>query len=860
MQKTDVVIVGAGPYGLSAAAHLREIEGVEVVVFGEAMSFWDEHMPAEMLLRSPWAGSHLSDPSGSLTLDHFRRSLGLDFSAPVPLKQFIHYGRWFQRQAVPDLDPREVSMIAAAPGGFLVSLSDGSALAARRVVVATGIGAFACYPELFRGLPAQLVSHTCSHRDLGAFAGRQLAVIGAGQSALESAALLHEAGAYVELLIRSPEVRYLQQRGWLHSWPIRPLLYAPPDVGPALLSHLVAHPDLFRLLPRSLQDRFGPRSIRPAGAAWLKPRLENVRLTCGRFVVGAEAAGDRLRLKLDDGSEKQVDHALLGTGYRIDIRKHPFISPELLFSLRLADGYPQLTDGFESSVPGLHFIGAPAAWSFGPLMRFVAGAGFTARNLARYMAREVVLRTSGAGKAVPAAVAAAAGASCGGGSTPSVSPAGDGFPAVTATAGSAGETFDPAGVLVTGADYRALGAARSLGRQGVPVAMLRKPDHLLGSFSRYVQRVYSLPRAMGNLNEEYLAFLVELAETRNMKGWLLLPSDDDMVGFIARYHDRLSSHFRLSTPAWEQLRWACDKRLLSQLAERLEIDQPRTFCPSSRSELQDLSCTFPVVVKPALHDSINNRLERPGGSNREHGERAQPKSRKLAVDKAWRADDRESLLEAYDRACSQMPAEMVMIQEMVPGGGDSQFSYAALCSRGAPLASLTAQRLRQFPMDFGRLSTYVETVDAPLVVRAAEKLLRGLDFTGLIEVEFKLDHRDGRFKLIDVNPRVWGWHTLGARAGVDFSHLLWRQVKGDPFADLVGRPGVGWMYPVLDIPVAFKEIVQGRLSLSDYLRPLLRPLEMAVLVRDDPLPGLLELPLLVYSRLVRRLAAGLKAQ
>lgn len=855
MQKIDVVIVGAGPYGLSAAAHLRAIQGLEVVVFGEPMSFWEEQMPANMLLRSPWAGSHLSDPSGSLTLDHYRRSLGLNFSAPVPLPDFISYGRWFQRQAVPNLDRRTVVMIAAATGGFAVTLSDGTTLLAGRVVVATGIGSFAWYPEPFRGLPTQLVSHTSTHRDLGIFAGRRVAVIGGGQSALESGALLHEAGADVQVLVRSPEVRFLHQKKWMHNWPIKQLLFAPPDVGPALISHLVAHPDLFRLLPRATQDRLGPRSIRPAGAAWLKPRLEEVQLVCGRHAVGASALGDRLRLTLDDGSEEVVDHALLGTGYRIDVRKHAFLSPELLSSLRMVDGYPQLDEGFQASVPGLHFLGAPAAWSFGPLMRFVAGAGYTAHKLARAVARDFIPAPAGARQGGTAVIGACA-ASAPSLSQPSAVSSVGGSPEAAAATDSAPTWSDPPGVLITGADYRALGAARSLGRQGVPVAMLRKHDHLLGSFSRYVQRVYSLPRAEGNLNEEYLSFLIGLAERENLKGWLLLPSDDDMVGLIAHYHDELSRYFLLSVPDWEQLRWACDKRLLSQLATRLEIDQPRTFCPASRREVQELECSFPVVIKPALHDSLNNRLQRQGGAR--PAQSALPAGRNLSVDKAWRADDRASLLEAYDRACGQMPADMVMIQELVPGGGESQFSYAALCRQGETLASLTAQRLRQFPMDFGRLSTYVETVDAPLVARAAEKLLRGLEYTGLIEVEFKLDYRDGRFKLIDANPRVWGWHTLGARAGVDFPLLLWRLLKGDPVPGILGRPGVAWMYPVLDIPVALKEILHGRLSLRDYLHPR-KPVEMAVFVSDDPIPGLLELPLLVYSRLVRRLAFAHKA-
>jgi len=839
MQNIDVVIVGAGPYGLSVAAHLRAIKGLEVVVFGEPMSFWENHMPAEMLLRSPWAGSHLSDPAGSLTLDTFRQSSGRDFSAPIPLKEFIRYGRWFQSQTVPEVDRRQVVMVETDPRGFLLTLSDDTKVVTQRLVIASGIGSFAWWPQTFNGLPSQLVSHTSTHRDLGKFAGKRVVIVGAGQSALESGALMHEAGVDVELLIRSPEVRFLWQRPWLHKWPVEPILYAPPDVGPAMVSHLVARPDLFRLLPRTWQDRLGVRSIRAAGAGWLKPRLENVKLLCGRYAVGAEAAGDKLRLKLDDGSEKYVDHALLGTGYRVDIRKHAFIARELLSSIRLADGYPQLNERFETSVPGLHFVGAPAAWSFGPLMRFVAGADFTARKLARGVAR-----ISGRQRLSRTAASSASSDRSGAGSASSDKEG------ESAPGGGEVDTHlqkaNPPGVLLTGADYRALGAARSLGRQGVPVAVLRKSDQLLASFSRYVGRFFTWPRCDGDVNEGYLKYLLELAENHDLKGWFLFPTDDDMVKFVARHRDQLSEHFLLATPSWEELQWACDKRLLHDLADRLEIHHPQTFYPKSRAELQELACTFPVIIKPALHDSINSR---PGQQPTQAS--AKGKTSKLTVDKAWRVDDRESLLAEYDRACTQIPAELIMIQELVPGWGDAQYSYAALCRRGEPVAALTARRLRQYPMDFGRMSTYVETIDEPEVARISKKLLRELDYTGLVEVEFKWDHRDGKFKLLDVNPRIWGWHTLGARAGVDFSYLFWRLLRGEPVADLLGRPGVGWMYPTADLTVAVKEILCGRLSLREYLRPLGAPLEMAIFVSDDPMPGLLALPLLLYSRFVR---------
>jgi hypothetical protein len=351
------------------------------------MVFWEGQMPAGMLLRSPWAGSHLSDPKGAWTLDAYRKEKGNHFGAPIPLDRFIDYGRWFQRQAAPNVDKRQVTLVKPDSGGFRLVLEDGEEMTTRRVVVAAGIAPFAWRPEPFWNIPSALASHTSQHRDLTRFRGKQVVVIGAGQSALETAALLHEAGAEVELLVRGPMVRWLWQRPLLHKWPIEPLLYAPADVGPAVISHIVARPNWYRRMSRGWQDRWSVRSIRPAGAAWLKPRVDVVPVLTARTAVAADAVGDRVRLTLDDGSERMVDHVLLGTGFRVNIAQYPFLGPELVASIRQVDGYPQLTDSFESSVAGLHFLGAPAAWSFGPLMRFVAGAGFATRALARGVGR-----------------------------------------------------------------------------------------------------------------------------------------------------------------------------------------------------------------------------------------------------------------------------------------------------------------------------------------------------------------------------------------------------------------------------------------------------------------------------------------
>ena len=391
MTKCDIAIIGAGPYGLSATAHLRTVKGLDVHTFGEPMCFWERNMPKGMLLRSGWAASQIADPNQSLTMEDYQAASHTHFSSPVPLDCFLRYGTWYQRQAVPDLDQRKIARVEPDAKGFRLILAEGETILSRRLVVAAGIGSFAWRPPEFADLPSSLASHTSEHRDLRTFAGKQVLVIGCGQSALESAALLHECGAQVELVARAPKINWL---GGVVSKTIQfslgptvsKLLYAPTDVGPAGISQVVARPDLVRRLPRPIQDWLRKRSVRPGGARWLVARVRNLRKSLGRFVVCAAPVGERIKVRLDDGSERTIDHVLLGTGYRVDVSKYDFLAPEITQSISRFGGYPRLKEGFESSVPGLHFLGAPGVWSFGPLVQFVVGTHYASRALLRCVA------------------------------------------------------------------------------------------------------------------------------------------------------------------------------------------------------------------------------------------------------------------------------------------------------------------------------------------------------------------------------------------------------------------------------------------------------------------------------------------
>jgi FAD-dependent urate hydroxylase len=382
MSVVDVAVLGAGPHGLSATTHLRRA-GVDVHVVGDPMSFW-QTMPAGMVLRSDRTATSIGEYRGPLTLDAYREATGAEPHSHLPLEQFLEYGAWVQQRVAPDVDRRVVERLEPDGDDFRLDFTNGDRLRAHRVVVAAGIAPFAHRPSIAAHLPNELSSHTADHRDLSRFSGRRVLVIGGGQSALETAALLHEGGADVEVTVRRDHLN------WLHGGKYQrmlgrgaALLYAPTDVGPMGVSRLVAAPDLFRRLPRSVQDPIAYRSIRPAGAAWLRPRLTGVPMRLGTRVQDLTAVGSRLRATLSTDEVLTVDHVIFGTGYRVDVTRYPFLTPSVMSRLELAAGFPVLRRGMESSVPGLHIVGAPAAWSFGPIMRFVSGGWYAGRSVAR---------------------------------------------------------------------------------------------------------------------------------------------------------------------------------------------------------------------------------------------------------------------------------------------------------------------------------------------------------------------------------------------------------------------------------------------------------------------------------------------
>jgi len=375
-----VAIVGAGPYGLSAAAHLSAL-GLKPCVFGQPMDFWANGMPAGMLLRSPREASTISDPRSALTLEAYETVSGTQPAKRVAWETFVSYGKWFREQLECQFDHRNIREVRRNSSGFHITLADGSELSAEHVVVAAGIGPFRKIPQTFSQLSPTSASHCYEGRKFSGL-GKRVAVVGAGQSALESAAILHEMGVEVEVIARIHELRWIGLHKKLHQMGIvSKMLYSKHDIGPIGISRLVAYPNLMYRVPISVKDRIRTRAVRSAGAPWLIPRLQRVRISTGRSVVSTREIAGQVELVLDDGTERRVDHVLLATGYSVDISRYRFLTPDLVQCVRQLDGYPDVGPGFTTSVPGLYFVGATAARKFGPLMYFVTGTEFASLEL-----------------------------------------------------------------------------------------------------------------------------------------------------------------------------------------------------------------------------------------------------------------------------------------------------------------------------------------------------------------------------------------------------------------------------------------------------------------------------------------------
>lgn len=377
------------------------------------------------------------------------------------------------------------------------------------------------------------------------------------------------------------------------------------------------------------------------------------------------------------------------------------------------------------------------------------------------------------------------------------------------------------GAIVIGGDHPGLGIARSLGRRGIPVCIL-DDQHSASHFSRYATRVVRVKNLLDERST--VEAVIEVGRRYGYTGWVLFPTRDETVAAFARNRDRLAKYFRVTTPPWDTVRWAWDKSDTYQLADRLGIPCPLTRTVLSEDELPALYDRLPLAIKPAIKE---NFFYATGA-------------------KAWRADTPEQLHALFRRAAAKIRVEEILIQEIIPGGGSQQYSYCAFWRNGSAQSTLVARRMRQHPREFGRAATYVETIEQKEVERLSERFLRAIDFYGLVEIEFKLDPRDGKLKLLDVNARTWGFHSIGAPAGVDFPYLLYADQIGEPVPSGRARSGVGWLRAVTDVPTALSDLVSGELKLRAYLRSLRNTRTESMFCLKDPLPSLAEILMLPY--------------
>jgi cation diffusion facilitator CzcD-associated flavoprotein CzcO len=386
----NVAVIGAGPYGLAVAAHLHAL-GVRFRIFGVPLQSWRSQMPSGMFLKSEGFASNLYDPDGAFTLKRFCADNGLayaDQNRPVPLSTFTAYSTAFQRKFVPEVEETMVVALERQGDGFRLSLDSGETFTARRIVIATGLSDFRNVPAELAGLPASVLSHAAEHREFDAFAGRDVSVVGAGASALDVVAALREAGANARLVARRSALKWnmpIETQPWIRLSPVS-------GMGGGWRNFLFeSAPMAFRCLPQNTRHNIVRRWLGPAGGWPARKLVEQGPILLGQRLREASYRDGRAHLRLTgpDGRETVVatDHVIAATGYKVDIRRMRFLNAALQASVRSAEHTPVLSPSFESSVPGLYFVGLSSANTFGPVMRFLVGARYAAQRVTRHISR-----------------------------------------------------------------------------------------------------------------------------------------------------------------------------------------------------------------------------------------------------------------------------------------------------------------------------------------------------------------------------------------------------------------------------------------------------------------------------------------
>ncbi len=389
---SPVVILGAGPYGLSVAAQLTS-RGVPYRIFGKAMATWREHMPQNMLLKSEPFASSLSAPSTDGTLESYCAEMSVPYSAvglPVSLDRFISYASWFQKRFVPQLEEVNAVSVSQAAGRFVIALENNGEVRAQNVVMATGITWFKQIPQILANMPDQFVSHSYDHRDADSYSGKRVVVVGAGASAIDVASLFAEAGADVRILTRQQKINFHSPPGYRSLF--TRIRHPRTGIGPGLRSSFYCSaPLMFRRLPASVRSSIVRTHLRAAPGWFMREKVEGkIPMLLGRTLQRATVHDSQIELIVCDEqgaiSTLEAHHVIAATGYAVDLNKIPLLDPALRAKIRHYQQAPILGNSFESSITGLYFVGPAAAHSFGPLLRFAFGSEWVAPRIARHLA------------------------------------------------------------------------------------------------------------------------------------------------------------------------------------------------------------------------------------------------------------------------------------------------------------------------------------------------------------------------------------------------------------------------------------------------------------------------------------------
>lgn len=377
------------------------------------------------------------------------------------------------------------------------------------------------------------------------------------------------------------------------------------------------------------------------------------------------------------------------------------------------------------------------------------------------------------------------------------------------------------GAVITGGDFQGLGVLRTLARKNIPIILLDS-DHCISKYSRFKKNFIKSPHLAET--ESYRDFLIDLATRENINGWVIFPNSDEAVYVLSRYKEVLENYYRIPTPCWEVIRNVYIKKETYKVAENNGIPVPKVYNTNSLEELVESDIEYPLVIKPSIRDHFYNKIKI----------------------KAFRINNKEEFIKTYQRVRNVIDPEEILVQDFIPGGPKNLYSFCPFFKDGKVVTGVAGRDICQHPMDFGHASTYVELVDIPELKSLAEKFLGLIDYYGIAEVEFMQDPRDHQYKLIEVNPRVWGWHTIAIAAGVDLPYLLYQDMIGEEIEVPTSLKQVKWVRLTTDLPTVFLEIAKGRMKLRNYVASMKGKKQDAVLSLDDPLPFVAEVALIPY--------------